>query len=270
MKSTIKVLQYFLPKTVAKMAYKAMNNPSIKKLRESEEEILNKSLMRKVKYENFEIQEYQWEKKHHKTALLVHGWEGQAGNFAGLIDVLTNKGYHVVAFDAPSHGRSSVGKTSMFKFGEFLEAQFLKFKPSLVISHSFGSVTTATVLRKNPNINLDLWIMVTTPYQFMERVNDISRKVGINEKTKNELVRLITKSVNEKKDELDMAIVCQQLSTVKKAVIVHSKTDKILSIEGSRVVVNSFEDGTLIELDNLGHYSILWSKELSEIVSQVS
>ena len=154
-----------------------MSNPRIRRLRESEEKLLNESVMETIPYNDFKIQQYQWGKENNKTALLIHGWEGQAGNFAALIKILVDKGYHVVAFDAPSHGRSSIGKTNMFEFSDFLGTQFVKLNPSLIISHSFGSVNAATVLKRNQSIKIDLWIMVTTPLRFITRVNDISKQL---------------------------------------------------------------------------------------------
>jgi pimeloyl-ACP methyl ester carboxylesterase len=65
-----------------------------------------------------------------------------------------------------------------------------------------------------------------------------------------------------------MATYCSELSSVKEATIVHSKSDKVLPIEGARKVAASSRNSTLIEFENLGHYSILWSDELGEIVSQ--
>ena len=268
MKLLIQILQFFSSKLVSKIAYKFMSNPRVRKLRDSEEVVLNKSLLEKIDYNGFKIQQYEWGKENAKTALLVHGWEGQAGNFAPLIEILVDKGYHVVTFDAPSHGRSSNGKTNMFEFAEFLEFQFIKHSPSLVISHSFGSVNAAIVLRKNPNIKIDLWIMVTTPHKFITRVNDISSQFGINTKAQNELINLIQNDTNENINQLDMAISCNELTNVEKAIIVHSKIDRVLPIEGAREVTKSFEKSSLIELDNLGHYSILWSKELSSIVME--
>ena len=268
MKLIIKILQFFSSKTVSKIAYKFMSKPRIRKLRASEEKILNESVMEKIAYNGFKIQQYQWGRENSKTAILVHGWEGQAGNFAALINVLVDKGYRVVAFDAPSHGRSSMGKTNMFEFSSFLETQFGKLKPSLIVSHSFGSVNTATLLKRNPNLKIDLWIMVTTPLRFITRVNDISKQFGINTKTQNKLIKLIQKDTKEDIDQLDMSISCKELTNVKKAIIVHSKTDKVLPIEGAREVARSFERSRLIEVDNLGHYSILWSKELLKIVME--
>lgn len=268
MKLLIQTLQIFSPKLVSRIAYKLMSRPRIRKIRDSEELIFNESIMERVAYKKFQIQKYQWGNPSDKVALLIHGWEGQAGNFAALVDTLVQKKYNVIAFDALAHGKSSIANTNMFEFAEFLEAQFPVLNPSLIISHSFGSVNTATIFRNNTDFNLDMWIMVTTPHKFLSRVNQISDHFGLNEKAKAKLIKRIQNDTNENINELDMAVYCQKLSNVKKAIIIHSKTDKVLPIEGAREVDKAFAKSELIELDNLGHYSILWSDELKKIIEK--
>ena len=266
MKLILRLLQILSSSLGSRVAYKYMNSPKVRKLRKSEEKVLDESIVDKVIYNNFTIYKYQWGTENNKIALLVHGWEGRASNFASIIKSLTNNGYKVIAYDAPAHGRSSKGNTNMFEFSTFLESELKKSLPDLIISHSFGSVSTATVLRKNPNLKINLWFMITTPYRFISRVNDMSEYFRLNSKTKNKLINRIQKDTQESISQLDMAIYCEELKNVEKAIIVHSKTDKILPIEGAREVAKSFKKSKLIELNNLGHYAILRSNELNEII----
>lgn len=39
------------------------------------------------------------------AVLLVHGWSSHTGCMAGFVDPLLERGFRVVAFDAPAHGR---------------------------------------------------------------------------------------------------------------------------------------------------------------------
>ena len=57
-----------------------------------------------------------------------------------------------------------------------------------------------------------------------------------------------------------------QVSNVNEALIVHSKTDKAIPIESARISHKEIPQSKLIELDNFGHYAILWSNKLKEII----
>jgi hypothetical protein len=88
MKRMIQILQLFAPKLVSRIAYKYLSNPRIRKLRDSEKSILSIARTEDIEYKKFKIYKYQWGKENKKTVLLIHGWEGRAGNFAGIIDDL--------------------------------------------------------------------------------------------------------------------------------------------------------------------------------------
>lgn len=261
------LLDWFFPSIAIREVYKIMSNPRVRKLRESEEEILNNSDRKKIKFKQFNIQSYTWGDKGSKIAFLIHGWEGQAGNLVALVELLLRKGYQVIAFDAPSHGRSSRGKTNMFEFVEFVEIMLKEYPPDLIISHSFGSVIAAIALKRNKDIQVNKWILVTTPNNFKNRLQDISDFFGITDKTRHALIKMIEKDTNESIENLNMVETCKNLKNVSEAIIVHSKMDKVLSIDSARKVNKAFLQSELIELDGLGHYSILWSEELKEILS---
>ncbi|MGW7291806.1 alpha/beta fold hydrolase [Streptomyces xiamenensis] len=50
-----------------------------------------------------------------RPVLLLHGWMFRTSRFAPLIRALTERGYSPVAFDAPGHGESSAGETSILQ-----------------------------------------------------------------------------------------------------------------------------------------------------------
>ncbi|WOD43527.1 hypothetical protein [Hwangdonia lutea] len=262
----IKYIQYLFPSMVSNKIYKHMSYPRVRKLRDSEKAMLNLANAEVVNYDEFALMRYEWGKDYDKTAYLVHGWEGQTGNFASLIPILLKAKYKVVSIDAPSHGNSSIGKTNMFEFSKILISHFKKDTPDLVISHSFGSVNVARILRLCPDIKINLWLMVTTPYNFKSRIDEMAIKFGLNSRVTEKLISKIEEDVNESIENLNMVTYCSELSNVDKAIIVHSKSDNVLPIQGARKVNKSFTQSDIIELDNYGHYSILWSDELKSVL----
>ena len=245
-----------------------MSNPRVRKLRESEEIVLKTSIQADEVFKKFNLKRYEWGEKQEKVAFLVHGWEGQTGNFASLVSTLIDVGYNIISFDAPSHGKSSEGKTHMFEFAEFLVTQFQIHQPEIIISHSFGSVNVAKALRQIPSLKVKLWLMITTPYNFKSRINQMADLHQLSIKVRENLIRKIEIDTQENIDNLNMATYCKEISNVKKGLIIHSKADKVLPIEGARKVHQSFTQSELIELENYGHYSILWAEELKSILAK--
>lgn len=102
-KSIIKILSGPLPNPFVNIVFDKLANPQLRKLRERETEVLNTAQKEFIPFKGVEIKKYQWEGEK-EGILLIHGWEGQAGNFSDLILKLRKEGFNIFAFDAPSHG----------------------------------------------------------------------------------------------------------------------------------------------------------------------
>ncbi|MFK7950092.1 MAG: alpha/beta fold hydrolase [Saprospiraceae bacterium] len=266
MKTFFKLADALFPSMAAKQVYKVMSNPRVRKLRAFEEEILAKAVKERIAYKNGEIQLYKWGNSTDKTIFLVHGWEGQAGNFGGLIDILLKKKYYVVAFDAPSHGRSTKRSTNMFEFVELVTKLVKTHQPASIISHSFGSVTTLMVLSNLREMSIEQWFVVTTPHNFKDRINDVKQFLGVTERTIDKVIYQFESDTGYKLDNLNVDYYGDKVPHVKEVVIVHSKSDKILPIDSARFAHKAIPHSELIELDDLGHYAILWSDALKEVL----
>jgi len=260
------VLDKIAPQYAASKVFHVLSNPRQKKLRDFENEILDQSEKKRIQFNQFEIQTYRWGKGNSRKVICVHGWEGQAGNFGAIVQLMVSQDFEVVAVDAPSHGYSSRGDTNMFEYIDLITKIALEEKPEVIISHSFGSVVTAGVLRRNPEIIVKDWIMVTTPHNFRERIQDVSDALNVTDRTIDRLIKMIEDSTGEHIEDLNMSTFTSDLPNLSQALIIHSVHDKILPIRTSRMVHETMAKSELIELENLGHYKILWADEVLEII----
>ena len=266
LRAYLATLDRIAPAFAARAVYKVMSNPRVKKLREFENEVLDLSTKSTVPFNGFDIQTYTWGAPSNQTALMVHGWEGQAGNFGGIVPLLLERGYQVVAFDAPSHGHSSKGQTNMFDFIETVSRFIRTHEPELIISHSFGSISTAYALGENTQVPVTHWFLITSPFSFKGRLDDIKNIANVTDRTINQLIRQFEADTNMKVADMTMEAYCAKISNVSESTVIHSVDDKILSIDTSRAVHRSLPGSEMVELQKLGHYKILWSEELKNIV----
>ncbi len=259
-KTFIKLLSTILPNQVANFAYNQLTNPQIKKLRPNELEVLDKSQKEILKFQDFDIQLYTW-LGGQDTVLLIHGWEGQAGNFADLIQKLLEQNYTIYAFDAPSHGFSSTGKTSLFEFTELVGVLIRKFGVSKLVSHSFGGVATTFALFKNLDLKINKYVLLTTPDKFSERIEDVAEQVGITNKVKNILINRLEKETSLDVNQLNVSKFVKTIN-VNKALIIHDKKDTVIPISRSKNVHNNWKACEFIEIEGTGHFRILRTKSV--------
>lgn len=232
-----------------------MTNPQIMKLRPHEMDILEKSEKETLIYKAHKIQTYRW-LGGNKKVLLIHGWEGQAGNFSDLIEKLLAANYSVYAFDAPSHGFSSKGATSLFEFSEVVGLLIRAFDVDKLVSHSFGGVATTYALYNNLDIFIKKYALLTTPDKFSERIDSVVEMVGINENVKS---KLLAKIQEETPQDISTFSVSNFVKTIKveKSLIIHDKNDRVIPIAQSENVAKNWKNGKLKIIEGTGHFRIL-------------
>ncbi len=87
-----------------------------------------------------------------KKVLLLHGFESSVINFDRYVNPLIKKGYEVLAFDAPAHGRSGGKKIEVMLYKNFIAAINKQFGPiHSYLAHSFGGLAVALFLEDLPH-----------------------------------------------------------------------------------------------------------------------
>lgn len=251
----VSILSHIFPGAITKFAYDKLTNPQVRKLRDNELEILNQAETEDFTFEEFKIKTYAWGEVGEEV-FLIHGWEGQAGNFSDIIIKLLRSGYKVRAFDGPSHGYSSRGETSLLKFSELIGILLIKYRIRTLVSHSFGGVATTFALKNNPEIEIDKYVLLTRPDRFLERIDHVMQQNGISKKVKNRLIKKLEEENNFSVESLNVSDFVKEIK-VKKSLIIHDKEDKVIPISQSRNVHKNWRNSTLMEVEGTGHFRIL-------------
>ncbi len=170
-------------------------------------------------------------------------------------------GYTVHSFDAPSHGFSSKGSTSLFDFSALVETFIKKHDIKLVVSHSFGGVATTHALFHNPDLHIYKYVLITTPDRFTERINDVSELIGINDNIKKRVADRLKKENGVGVETLNVSDYVKAIN-VKKALIIHDKDDRVIPIIRAKNVHKSWSISEFMEIEGTGHSRILRTKEV--------
>lgn len=262
-----KTLDFIAPSLSARIAYWFLSNPQKRKLRKFEQATLDEAEKSIYKYKDFDLQTYLWNKNAEKKALVVHGWEGQAGNFGAIVPVLVEEGFCVESFDAPSHGNSSKGNTSVMDYLEVVGQFIERNEYDLIITHSFGSVATIFALSEL-KANIEEIILLTTPNRFEDRIQMVIDALGLTDRTKQAFIKLFEKRTGYDPLKLNATDFCQNINA-EKITFIHDEQDKAIPIKRSRDVHEAWEGSEFIKIENTGHFKMLWSKTTLEIIRKL-
>ncbi|MEQ1677771.1 MAG: alpha/beta fold hydrolase, partial [Chitinophagaceae bacterium] len=84
-----------------------------------------------------------------RKALIIHGFESTVVNFDRYLRPLIKKGYEVLAFDAPAHGRSGGKQINAPLYRKMIHTIWKKYGPiQSFMAHSFGGLAVSLALEE--------------------------------------------------------------------------------------------------------------------------
>ncbi|MBL7748603.1 MAG: alpha/beta hydrolase [Chitinophagaceae bacterium] len=95
------------------------------------------------------VKGWRFNKEGNRKALILHGFESSVVNFDRYIRPLMKKGYEVLAFDAPAHGRSGGKQINAPLYCKMILAINKRFGPvRSFMAHSFGGLAVSLALEQ--------------------------------------------------------------------------------------------------------------------------
>lgn len=264
-KAFIGFLSFIAPSRLAKFAYHMLTHPQVKKLRPRELEFMETGERKTLLFQKKDLVTYFWPNTGPKI-MLIHGWEGQAGNFTDVIQRLHKSGFSIITFDAPAHGLSEAGSTTLWAFGDAVMYMMEQHNPRYLLSHSFGGVATVYALKNLASNNVRKYLLLCPPDSFNERIDQVAESVGITEKVKEKLKDKLRAEVDEPLEELSVSNYVKDFS-IPEVCILHDQEDRVVPIAQSLRVASNWKNATHQTIHGTGHFRILRDEEVLSLVT---
>lgn len=263
LKLKFRILSIINPDIAAVKALELFQKPAKNKIRPREENFLNSTKVTKIPYPGEDIMLYDTGPTLGKKVLLIHGWDSNPGSLANIAEVLVKNGYHVLAYNVPAHGKSTLEKTNMLDVSEIL-GEVLNLYSSdgklSVITHSFGSGAVSFALKQS-QVTIDKLIMVTSPDKLYDIFKNFSDYIGLSEKAFASMLKITENRFNEKFENLQISKALQS-AKYSKALLIHDYNDKVLPFSNTSNIHATNKNTELYVTENKGHYRILWDKQV--------
>jgi pimeloyl-ACP methyl ester carboxylesterase len=192
---------------------------------------------------------------------LVHGWGGVSDQFAALVEPLRRAGYTVVAFDAPSHGRSDPGAwgptaTTGVEFGKALDAVFARFGPGeAVVAHSMGVLATLLALNFGW-LGVNRLVLVAPMAGYAEAMDVFQSMLGFGPRIRRRVDVRTWRRVGLDDTDFDVRNLWSRLPDPLPALIVQDDTDLQAPYAQSRALAEDI-GAELMTTTRLGHNRVL-------------
>lgn len=207
------------------------------------------------------IQAYAWGPANSPYVLLVHGWSGRATQFRRFVKPLLSKGYSVIGFDGPAHGRSQGSKTHIVEFEETLQKIVaLKGVPDTVIAHSFGG--GAVLMAAMHGLPIKKLINISSPTIGDEIINTYLRAIQGSPATGTFFKEYVLRAYGKPFDEFTALHFIRHLPTPLSLMLVHDANDREVSLAHAEALIREYPSAKLLRTEGLGHTRILKDNEV--------
>lgn len=126
---------------------------------------------------------YRWNKESDKKIQILHGFESSVVNFDHFINPLLDKGYQILAFDAPAHGRSEGKMIDALQFRDMIISINKAFGPiHSYIAHSFGGLALCLAMEKINHNENDKLVIIAPATETKRAMQNFSQYIGLNNK----------------------------------------------------------------------------------------
>ena len=200
------------------------------------------------------------------TVLLVHGWSGRGTQMGAFVAPLVKRGFSVLAFDAPGHGRSPGTQTNVFQVADALAVIAQKNGPlKAIIAHSFG--TMATTLAIKQGLHVEKVVCLSAPTSLLYLIDRFSSSLSMSHKTKLLLEKMLEKNFG---DDIWQRISsdCNVVDSTIPALIIHDRDDLDVPWQWSEKLAKAWQNSNFWLTQGLGHRRILRNRTVVNSVSE--
>ena len=193
------------------------------------------------------------------SVLMVHGWTSAAAFMTAPVDRLLARGYDVIAFDMPAHGKSSGRRAVMMDCVLATVAVASRYGPiDTVIAHSFGGpVTTMAVASElSPALHADTQlIFIASPNRLADVTEQFARQIGLSKEAQAIFEAELVAPFGGSLEAMDANVLLKGCGN--RLTILHSRDDTEVGFDAAERYAGLGERVRLQPLDGLGHRRIL-------------
>ena len=199
-----------------------------------------------------------------KKVLLVHGWSGSGTQLSVIAKELVNKGFSVISFDAPAHGKAP-GKTSMMPFFiesiHHIEKEYGPFE--VAVGHSLGGMSLLKAIKNGFRVNK--LVLIGTGNSVTHITREFVKNMKLNEKVAILMKAYFDKKFGEDMDNYSGAFSAESVKA--ETLVIHDNNDIDVHISSAHEIVNKLENGKLLVTEGLGHRKILGDPDVINKIS---
>lgn len=258
-----KITEILFPPLANYWAYKFFTTPLQYPYPEKEKPYYHQAKKQHFTYQGKSIMCYEWGSEEKPTILLMHGWSARATQFRTIIDALLTN-YHLVAIDAPAHGKSEGKETDLFGFAGAMK-KIVHNYPNLyaIIGHSLGGV--AAILNVKNGLPVEKLVVMASPAVASDILDNFIQRINAFPQRARYLKRAMKKKYNLDFEQATASEVVKNFPEVP-CLLVYDEQDEEAPIRHGEILKAQMKHAQLLTTRGLGHTRILHNQHVIQSI----
>ena len=261
-----KLLSVFSKRKTAEKAFEVFATPYLKSIRKAP--IKNAETIH-FHLNNKKVNGFRWNHPQARKALILHGFGSAAHKFEDYAIMLAEKGFEVLAFDAPAHGESEGTRTNAIEYCEMIRKVMLQFGPvQSFLAHSFGGISLSLALEEIPHDEDTKVVFIAPATETTSAVDGAFNMLKLkNEIVRNEFEKIVLKVSGKKTAWFSMR---RAMQNIKASVLwIHDEDDDITPwADALKVQEDNHPNIKFVLTKGLGHNKIYHDDRIKNMVIQ--
>ncbi|MEQ6122801.1 alpha/beta hydrolase [Pseudotenacibaculum sp. MALMAid0570] len=257
---TARFIEFFSSTIISKIAVRLFLTPINFKMPEREKYMLKSAQKKRLQIptikKEVDILSYGYSKK---KVLLVHGWAGRSTQLFAFADRLLEKGYMVISFDGPAHGKSTGKTTSMLEFLEVIKVIVKTYGPfEAAIGHSLGGMSLYNAT--SDFLEIKTFVSIGSGDKITDIIKNFANNLTLHPWSAKKIQKNLEKKWSRKADDYASHHLAKKITIP--VLIVHDTKDGDVPVSCAYNIRQNLKNGSLLISHGLGHTKILRDKEI--------
>jgi pimeloyl-ACP methyl ester carboxylesterase len=218
------------------------------------------------RFGEYDIAGYRWNKGGQRKVLILHGFESSVVNFFSYIHPLVKKGYEVLAFDAPAHGRSSGKRITAIIYRDLIKYVHEHYGPvQSYMGHSFGGFALSLALAEITHDESYRLVFIAPSSETSTAITNFLRVIGLDDKVRKEFENIITRVSGH---PVSWFSVSRTLKNIQAKILwMHDEDDQVTPLKDAlKVKEQKYPNIQFVITKGLGHSRIYRDPEVGRTI----
>ena len=254
-RTKFKILSSISKRKAAEKAYKLFCSPQYRNKKKLPP-IFEKAEKLHLPFEEVILRGYRWNHPSENKVLILHGFESSVINFDRYVKPLVKKGYEVLAFDAPAHGRSTGKMINAIIYKDMIHKINKVYGPvKFFLAHSFGGLAVSLYLEETIHDETYKVVLIAPAVETTTAADSYFKFLKLDKELRKEFDKMIEELAGKPMTWYSISRASQKIKA--KVLFLQDKDDEMTPLKDVEPIIKmAYSHFQFIISEGLGHRRI--------------